>query len=248
MRYLHKAFAHITKYFQSLKQQEDMSDLGMEELQLVNKVKPYTMAGTARCVSLMRSVDYLLKNDIKGDFVECGVWKGGSAMIMAEKLIAANRTDIPIWLYDTFEGMSEPTSLDTSFDGKTAVSQLAGSDIQDPRSVWCYSNLQEVQRNLARTGYPQDNILYIRGRVEETIPKTAPERIALLRLDTDWYESTKHELEHLFPRLVRGGILLIDDYGHWEGCRKAVDEFMIANNITIFLSRIDYTGRIAVKT
>jgi hypothetical protein len=88
----------------------------------------------------------------------------------------------------------------------------------------------------------------IAGKVEETLPEHAPESIALLRLDTDWYESTRHELEHLFPRVVAGGVLLLDDYGHWKGSRKAVDEYFAAQGITMLLNRVDYTGRLGIVT
>ena len=91
------------------------------------------------------------------------------------------------------------------------------------------------------------NIIYIKGKVEETIPEIIPGKISLLRLDTDWYESTLHNLNHLFPLLSKGGILILDDYGHWQGARKAVDEYLEKNNVKILLNRIDYTGRIAVK-
>jgi len=87
---------------------------------------------------------------------------------------------------------------------------------------------------------------FIKGRVEETIPNAAPEQIALLRLDTDWYESTRHELIHLFPRLTHGGVLIIDDYGYWQGARKAVDEYIEENKLSILLARIDSTARMAV--
>ena len=97
------------------------------------------------------------------------------------------------------------------------------------------------------TGYDQGLVHLVKGRVEETIPEHAPDSIAFLRLDTDWYESTKHELEHLFPRLSRHGVLIVDDYGHWKGARKAVDEYFAENKIKILLSRVDYTGRVAVK-
>ncbi len=82
----------------------------------------------------------------------------------------------------------------------------------------------------------------------DTIPKNVPEKISILRLDTDWYESTKHELNNLFPRLVSGGILIIDDYGHFQGSKKAVDEYFEENKISSFLFRIDYTGRLFVKS
>ncbi len=113
--------------------------------------------------------------------------------------------------------------------------------------VWAYSALEEVKHNLLSTGYPAERISFIKGKVEETIPLNAPPQIALLRLDTDWYESTYHELVHLFPRLSSGGILIIDDYGHWKGARKAVDKYFSENKLDLLLHRIDYSGRICVK-
>ena len=114
-------------------------------------------------------------------------------------------------------------------------------------SEWCHTSIVQVQRNLVSTGYNTDRLKFIKGKVEDTIPRSAPNQISLLRLDTDWYESTRHELIHLFPRLSVGGVLLIDDYGHWQGCRKATDEYLAQNNVFILLNRVDYTGRIAVK-
>jgi len=104
-----------------------------------------------------------------------------------------------------------------------------------------------VQANLGRTGYPAERIHYVKGKVEETIPATLPSRIALLRLDTDWYESTRHELQHLYPLLSTHGVLIIDDYGHWQGARQAVDEYFAASAEPVFLHRVDYTARLVVK-
>ncbi len=117
----------------------------------------------------------------------------------------------------------------------------------DAESVWCIASLQEVRHNMQATGYPSGQIHYIEGRVEETIPAQIPDSIALLRLDTDWYESTRHELEHLYPRLVEGGVLVLDDYGHWQGARQAVDEYFAQAGHRPLLQRIDYSGRLAVK-
>jgi predicted O-methyltransferase YrrM len=114
-------------------------------------------------------------------------------------------------------------------------------------ALLAYSTLAEVQANMARTGFPAERTRFVQGDVGQTIPGEAPERIALLRLDTDWYESTRHELEHLYPRLQPGGVLIVDDYGHWAGAREAVDEYFAQHGIAILLNRIDYTGRIAVK-
>jgi O-methyltransferase len=103
-----------------------------------------------------------------------------------------------------------------------------------------------VRATLLETGYPAERLHLHRGPVEETLPRQSPGPLALLRLDTDWYKSTLHELEHLYPLLAGGGILIIDDYGHWQGARRAVDEYF-ADSPPLLLNRIDYTGRIAVK-
>jgi O-methyltransferase len=222
------------------------ADFSPQENKIWQLVQPFTMTSPERLVAFTRAIDYVIKNNIAGDVVECGVWKGGSIMAALQTLVYQQITNKNIYLYDTFEGMSEPTNEDKSFDGRAAQMQLNEAD-KLKSIVWCYSTLDEVQANIAKIDYPLANIHFVQGKVEDTIPATMPEKIAILRLDTDWYASTKHELVHLFPRLVRGGILIIDDYGHWEGCRKAVDEYFEAQNISIFLSRIDYTGRIGVK-
>ena len=130
-------------------------------------------------------------------------------MAVAKTLLRQNRSDRRLWLFDTFEGMSEPTSRDVSAVGHSAQ--------QDYGADWLRVSLEAVRTAVLATGYPAESVVFIRGKVEDTLPAQAPDRIALLRLDTDWYESTRHELEHLFPRLVRGGVLIIDDYGTWHG-------------------------------
>ncbi|GAB2784034.1 TylF/MycF family methyltransferase [Rhabdobacter roseus] len=223
------------------------SDFTSFEKDIIQQALPYTMTSQERLVNLIRAIEYLVKQKIEGDFVECGVWKGGSSMVMALTLANLGEKTRNLHLYDTFDGMSTPSEKDESIDGQKAEIQLNASSKSISDSVWCYSALEEVQQNLLSTEYPKENIHFIEGKVEDTIPHHLPDKIALLRLDTDWYESTKHELNHLFPRLVPGGILIIDDYGHWKGCRQAVDEYFQENNIPIFLMRIDYTGRMAIK-
>lgn len=210
--------------------------------------KPYSMAGVERMFSLYTAVNYVLSNNIKGDFVECGVWRGGSAMMIAKVLLYHNVTDRKIYLYDTFEGMSAPTAGDVSTTGVDATIMLQQNKLSKSSTVWCYADLEDVQRNMGLTGFSRENIIYTKGKVEETIPAIMPnENIALLRLDTDWYESTKHELIHLFPMLQTKGVLIIDDYGHWEGCKKAVDDYFEKNKINMLLNRVDYTCRVGVK-
>ncbi len=215
-------------------------------LNIYKQCKPYTMTSIERMYALYNAVRYTVQNNIEGDFVECGVWRGGSSMMIALTLLSLNARDRKILLYDTFEGMSEPTENDVDFKGGDADSLLKQNIQNKENSVWCLADLQDVQQNMSLTKYPLENIQFIKGKVEDTIPKNISEKISLLRLDTDWYESTAHELKYLYPILVPKGVLIIDDYGHWEGCKKAVDEYFSEN--TLLLNRIDYTGRIAIKS
>lgn len=216
-------------------------------VEIYKKVRPYTMTSPERIFSLCEAVKYIQNNNIEGDIVECGVWKGGSMMAIAETLLSENDISKNLYLFDTFEGMPPPSENDVDIAGVTAESLLDSSDKNSDDSVWCYATLDDVKLALGNTGYPSDKIHFIKGMVEQTIPSIVPDKIALLRLDTDWYDSTKHEMEHLFPRLAKGGVLILDDYGHWQGARKAVDDYIKKNNIKILLNRIDYTGRIAIK-
>jgi O-methyltransferase len=212
------------------------------------KVRDYTMTSAERIFGLIEAVKYLVKHKINGDIVECGVWKGGSMMAIAETLLFMNDIARNLYLYDTFEGMSAPTTEDKNFKDQRADILLEKEEgFKSNSNVWAYSTLEDVEQVMCLTSYNSNLIHYIKGKVEETIPQTTPGKIALLRLDTDWYESTKHELIHLFPSLVSGGVLIIDDYGFWKGARKAVDEYFADNNIRILLNRMDETGRIAIK-
>src|SRR5438309_3179348 len=196
-------------------------DFSRDEIDDVVFARPYTLTSCERMVSLARAVAYVVDHDIPGDFVECGVWKGGSVMLMARALLRRNAHERDLHLFDTFEGMTEPTESDVSYDGEVAAKTYVRAN-ESAIAV----GLEEVKRNVLSVGYDPARIHFVRGRVEDTIPQHAPARIALLRLDTDWYESTKHELVHLFPRLSTGGVLIVDDYGHWAGARRAVDEYV----------------------
>jgi hypothetical protein len=217
-------------------------DLSESDVDTVLRVRPYTMTSEERILAAIRATEYVALNRIPGAIVECGVWRGGSMMAMAITLLKLQREDIPLYLFDTFAGMTEPTRVDGQ-----AVHDKWMANQTDTHNNWVFASLADVQNNMYSTDYDRRLLHFVEGKVEDTIPATAPGEIALLRLDTDWYESTRHELEHLFPRLSRGGVLIVDDYGHFEGCRKAVDEYVQKNGLTILLNRIDYTGRIAVK-
>jgi hypothetical protein len=192
------------------------------------------------------AVEYVVSNNIPGVFVECGVWKGGSSMAAAMAYRQLRRDDVDLYLFDTFDGMSEPGKEDVCQTTGESASDLLATQATDSE-VWARAPLEDVRKNLESTGYPTDRIHFVKGKVETTIPSSAPQQIAILRLDTDWYESTRHELTHLFPRLAGNGVLIIDDYGHWKGARKAVDEYFAAHQIKPFLVRIDDTGRLCIK-
>ena len=226
---------------------EALPDLEVTVVDRIASVLPFTMTSVERISALIDAVNYVVDQGINGDIVECGVWRGGSMMAVAQTLASRQCASRALWLYDTFEGMSPPEERDVDHVGHSAAKLLADQSPEDPTSVWCQCSLEEVKKNLAKVDYPQEQIHFLKGPVEKTIPDLVPEKIALLRLDTDWYQSTKHELIHLFPRLADGGVLIIDDYGHWQGCRQAVDEYFRNINVPILLNRIDYTGRMGVK-
>lgn len=210
--------------------------------------KKETMTSIERMNSLYEAVKYIEKNNIPGDIVECGVWRGGSSMLVAKTLKSLNSENRSIYLYDTFSGMSEPTENDFKEGlNKKDVFNMWKKSQSNSYNDWCYAPISVVKNNLFKTKYNKDKLVFIKGKVEETIPKKIPKKISILRLDTDWYESTYHELTHLFPLLVKGGVLIIDDFGSWQGAKKAVLDYFEENNIKIFLNRIDYTGRIGIK-
>jgi O-methyltransferase len=219
-----------------------------QELAVMRQVKGLTATGPGRLAGLMDAVKYIAANKIAGAVVECGVWRGGSVMAALLTLKEIGDTSREVFLYDTFEGMSAPTQQDVMFDGTTANSVLQGAQKQEGvDNYWCYAGVESVRRNILTTGYPAERLRFIKGKVEDTIPTQLPGPIALLRLDTDWYESTRHELQHLYPLLQPGGVLIIDDYGHWQGARQAVDEYFAVQGFAPLLSRLDYTGRMMVK-
>jgi hypothetical protein len=222
--------------------------LDAERVRLVEAVAPYTMTSIDRINATIDAAEYVARNDIPGALVECGVWRGGSAMAMALALVRMGRSDHDLYLFDTFEGMPQPMSRDVTASGASAASYWsAGRDGAASQSSWLSASVDDVRAAVLGTGYEPARVHFVKGKVEDTLPESAPERIALLRLDTDLYSSTRHELDHLFPRLVDGGILILDDYDDWVGARDAADEYIRERGVRIFLSRIAGTGRIAVK-
>jgi len=235
----------VTKYNPNTAFNIFQSDFTKSEREIITAARPFTMTTEERIIALIRAVEYVSLNKIDGAIVECGVWRGGSAMSVALQLNKLNDTQRELFLYDTFEGMSEPTDIDVEYNGRSASEQLASAT--EKTGIWCYASLEDVTKNIYSTGYPREKVRFIKGKVEETIPHILPSRIALLRLDTDWYESTLHELQHLFPLLDPKGVLIIDDYGHWQGCKKAVDEYFSKYPGQYYFNRVDYACRLVMK-
>ena len=219
---------------------------------IIDRVRPFTMTSDERLQALIDAVRYCVRRGIHGAFAECGVWRGGSVLAMVLTLQEEGDEAREIHLFDTFEGMTAPTEHDVSALDPPALEtwQAAQEGEERPWSELFHHEIygeEQVRETLLATGYPSANLKLVRGPVEDTLPRHAPAELALLRLDTDWYESTRHELQHLYPRLAAGGVLIIDDYGHWDGARRAVDEYFERQAAPLLLNRIDYTGRIAVK-
>ena len=226
-----------------------MSTLDPTDAAILGAVRSRTMVGPDRLAAVVDAARYVVRHGIPGALVECGVWRGGCAMAMALAVIDESEQlgvplDRDLWLYDTFTGMTAPTEVDVTHSGKTAADVLARFAPGDPRLA---CGIDEVRANIELTEWPLERAHFVAGPVEETLPGAAPERIALLRLDTDWYASTRHELEHLFPRLVSGGVLIIDDYGHWSGARAAVDDYFAGLERPPRLEEIDYTAQLCIK-
>lgn len=233
-------------------------DLDESSRSIIRTVDPYTLTSGERVAALCTSVDYIVDHDIPGAFVECGVWRGGSLMAMLLRLRERGITDRDVFGFDVWRGMGpsgfpyQPTDEDVLFNGTSVQSSMNPGRISKvfyeqimPRFTHFKPSRDDVFALLTSTGYPPERIHLVAGPVEDTLPANAPETIALLRLDTDLYESTRHELEHLYPRIPVGGVLAIDDYGYFKGVRKAVDEYFKGHRI--LLHRDGPSVRFAIK-
>jgi hypothetical protein len=180
------------------------------------------------------AIKYILENNIEGVIIECGVESGNFEHIWINELMK-NNVVRDIYLYDTFGGLVEPSEYDyTCKDAKIyhmnkdeVYNTWKKYKINEKINGWCYTPLEQVKNRLNSTGYPQDKLHYVVGNVMETLKDktTIPEKIAILRLDTDWYESSKYELEQMYDNVVTGGVIIFDDYYHWDGQRRATDDF-----------------------
>lgn len=232
----------------------DASDFDREALEKIQIVRQHTMLPYARLYWLYDQAVYCETAGVAGSFVECGVWRGGAVGLMALANLAHGQARRPLHLFDSFEGIPEP---DEAVDGAKAVNQARAVGAGAQGQLIPLTNFYEregalqANRDLLENiiGYDPDYLHYHQGWFQDTLPREAHEvgEIAILRLDGDWYASTRVCLEHLYHRVVSGGFIIIDDYGCYEGCKKAVDEFMGREGVRSYLHRIDSEGRYLIK-
>lgn len=218
------------------------SSFSDRERRILQQCDGRTMTPPNSIVNLIAATEYVSRNRIDGAFVECGVWRGGSAMAFALTIMEEKTTFRDMFLYDTFEGFTD--TIDDDFrikDGKRAKNIF----LRDKNYI-CQADLDDVKTGLSTTNYPLESIRFVRGDVVKTIPANLPKSISILRLDTDYYESTIWELRHLFPLLSKGGVLIVDDYDYWNGSRKACNEYFEEIGMSNLLIRLE-SGRMLVK-
>jgi O-methyltransferase len=217
-------------------------DFEPEWIETIERVFSFTLTTPERIAALCAATEYAVRHEIPGSFVECGVWRGGSMMAVALTLLRLGVGDRDLYLFDTYSGMTRPSEADVDYSGYRALDDWPSPEEESRVGA---VPLAEVEAALGSTGYNRSRLHFVVGDVKKTLPVQAPFPIAVLRLDTDWYDSTFHELTHLYPNLVPGGVIIIDDYGHLVGARRAVDEYFVEE--PIFLSRLDYSGRLGIK-
>ncbi|WDM15546.1 class I SAM-dependent methyltransferase [Streptomyces lavenduligriseus] len=219
-------------------------------VELYTRLSDATLTSPQLAYALRSALVHLAETDTRGDVVECGVWRGGSMALAAITLQELGDCGRDLWLFDTFGWFWENAGLQDGFvlaEPAEEAPLVAAGDTRRESSKSAGTSQDEVRALITDTGYPPSKVRLVPGMVQETIPENAPERIALLRLDTDLYESTMHELRHLYPRLVPGGVLIIDDYGKLSGATRAVDEYFSAMKRAPLLHRVDTQGRVGVK-
>ncbi len=228
---------------------EPAADLEPGFLEIYKTCQDHTLTPLKAMYATYQAASYVAKAGIPGDFVECGVWKGGTAMIAARAFLRCGGSDRKLYLYDTYEGMPEIFKHDGGLGaGPFELAMNLTTWLRGGHAGVLYAPLEEVQRNMQSTGYPEENIRFVKGMVEHTIPGQVPDQISFLHLDSDLYQSTYHELAHLYPRLAKGGVLIIDDYGSWKGSKMATDQYFEESKISMLLTPVVSGGaRMGIK-
>ncbi|MEI8341754.1 MAG: TylF/MycF/NovP-related O-methyltransferase [Verrucomicrobiota bacterium] len=191
----------------------------------------YSMAGHRRLENVRFCVEEVLKNEVPGDFIETGAWRGGSTILMAALLKAYGETSRKVWVADSFEGLPVPKDETNRWDGW----DLSGVDMLKV-------SLEKVRSNFARFGLLNDQVQFLKGWFCDTLPKAPIGELAILRLDGDLYSSTMDSLVNLYHKVSDGGYVIVDDYGSWPSCKQAVTEFLEKNNLHPEIIPIDWTG------
>jgi O-methyltransferase len=200
----------------------------LEECRVTRLVLPHTLVGPERVRNLYRLAERIENERIPGDVVECGVYNGGTAAVLA-RIATHSELGRTVWLFDSFKGMPETTARDGE-EAREYVGKVLGS-------------AQRVRELLRKLGADLKRVKLVEGFFEETFPTVEIQQIALINIDADWYDSVKLCLEKFYDSVVPNGIVAIDDYGHWPGCREAVDEFFKTRNLKYDLEKVDYTAR-----
>ena len=221
---------------------KNIPEMDEENKNLIEFIGEHSMTPITRRWALIKSLHYINKKKLVGDIVECGIWRGGN-LFLAKKIQDKYPKELKRKFYgfDTFEGMAGPSLHDGTKINETYQS------FQNRNEPWAKASLEDVKDSSKKFFSDTGDFNFIKGMVEDTLKnkKNLPNKIALLRLDTDFYESTKIELDILYPLLVDRGILIIDDYGDFSGCRKAVDEYF-ADKSVLMIS-VDKSCRIITK-
>lgn len=232
-----------------LKKNENyIAEVSTKESAILNEIKDYTMTSIPSQWCLMQSINHVIRNNVEGSFVECGIFRGGNIILMS-KLLEEHKVEKKIFAFDTFQGMPLPEKIDFDLRGNSSIDKFTKlQNFESEGSQWCHCDIENVKNNIKKfnVNYLQ-NVNFIKGKVEKTLLdfKNLPKKISLLRLDTDFYSSTKVELNILFPLLEKNGILIVDDYGHFMGAKKAVDEFFYEKKV--WFHRVDYSTRLLIK-
>jgi len=220
--------------------------LNFKKLLLFKKIYPYTMVGYPRLSNVYELSKKSEREKIEGTFVECGVWKGGCAALMAfvaDRAKSGRKT----WLFDSFEGLPEPTEKDGALAKEYAGNKVGGKLETIDK---CVSSLEDVKKVFFKIlKINLENVIIKKGWFQDTLPinKEKIGKIAILRLDSDWYESTKYCLDNMYDNVIIGGYIILDDYGCWEGAKRALDEFFIERKISPDLVKIDCAGIYFIK-
>jgi hypothetical protein len=221
-------------------------ELSDKQRHLINITNPISMTPQIRRYNLIQALEYIAHYKLEGDLVECGVWKGGN-LVIYKKFIEEKNIKKNIYAFDTFEGMSGQDHNDYIINGRIKAQTILDKDIKKITNDWGVCSLEEVKFNISQRTKNLNNIFFIKGKVEDTLldAMNLPKKISILRLDTDFYQSTKIELEILYKKVCKGGVIIIDDYGHWAGSKKAVDEFF--KEKFVWMHYVDYACRLIIK-